>query len=206
MNDVLKDVLALSIEPLQELFDLVVKEAARVKIELDIPDRNGKFNTNIDKFIEAIPKERFEGTATYLKYIQSVSKNRIKLGLTEEDVEADFEVFIKRLKKLPRITRQVYSFLLDRGEWNSTQRYMNTDVFDRICSFPDKHGEIRMLSEYGFLIHRPIEEYGDQPIFQIETVKDAFSPNFTFDLLRFMKKKSLSSDKVVVSLDFSDFK
>lgn len=206
INDLLKDVLALAIEPLKELYDLVIKEVARVKIELEIPDRNGKFNTNIDKFIEAIPKERFEGAATYLKYIQSVSRSRTTLDLTEEDVEADFKDFIKRLKKLPRITRQVYSFLLDRGEWNSTQRYMNTDVFDRICSFPDKHGEIRILGEYGFLIHRPIEEFGDQPIFQIETVKDGFSPNFTFDILRFIKKKSISLDKVVVSLDFSDFK
>jgi hypothetical protein len=206
VNDLLKDVLALQIEPLKALYDLVVREVARVKIELEIPDRNGKFNTNIDKFIEAIPKEQFEGVATYLSYVKSVSKSRITKDLTEEDVEQDFKDFIKRLKKLPRITRQVYSFLLSRGEWNNYQRYMNADVFDRICSFPDKQGEMRILSEYGFVIHRPIEEYGEQPIFQIETVRDSLSENFTAHLLRFIKKNSIGLDKVVVSLNFSDFK
>jgi hypothetical protein len=205
VDDLLRDILGLPIDKLQEVFDRVTRDVARVKIELEIPDKNGKFQTNIDQYIEAIPRERFDGAASYLKYIQSVSKNRVTLDLTEEDVEQDFKDFIKRLKKLPRITRQVYSFLLRRGEWDRNQRYMNTDVFERILTFPDKQGEVRILTEYGFLIYKPIEEDGDEPIFKIETVKDGYSPNFTLDLMRFMKAKSIDLDKVVVSLDFSDF-
>lgn len=206
VDDLLKDILGLPIQRLQQIYDLVTKEVARVKIELEIPDQNGKFYTNVDKYIEAIPRERFEGIDTYLSFIKSVTKSKRTLELTEQEVEEDFKEFIKKLKKLPRITRQFYSFMLERGEWQGAQKYMNTDYFERVCSLPDKHGEVRLLSEYGLLVHRAAEEYGEQSIFLIESVRDGFSANFTHDIMRFMKKKSIALDKVVVSLDFSDFK
>ena len=66
-GDVLKKVLSLPIDRLQDLHDLVSKEVSRVKIELEVPDKNGKYQTNIDSCIEEIPRARFDGVAKYYK-------------------------------------------------------------------------------------------------------------------------------------------
>lgn len=71
-GDVLKKVLSLPIDRLQDLHDLVSKEVARVKIELEVPDKNGKYQTNLDTFIEEIPRARFDGVAKYYKYLNGL--------------------------------------------------------------------------------------------------------------------------------------
>jgi hypothetical protein len=60
VNDVLNKVMHLDLAKLQILSELVSKEVARVTIELEIPDKNGKYETNIEKYIEKIPKEIFK--------------------------------------------------------------------------------------------------------------------------------------------------
>lgn len=103
IQDVLKAVLSLPIDRLQQLFDLVNKEVARVKIELEVPDKTGKYQTNIDSYIEQIPRERFEGIGTYYKFLKQQNSD---YEVSQQDVEKDFKKFIKSLKKLPRISRQ----------------------------------------------------------------------------------------------------
>ena len=202
INDLLKKVLSLPIERLQKLFDLVTREVARVKIELEIPDQNGEFHTNIDKYIEKIPKERFEGISAYLKFQKDENE---EYDLAEEKVQKDFKKFIKTLRKLPRITRQFYAFLLERGEWKDTDRYMNADLFDRICTFPDKKGELRLLEEHDLCWFREPDDHGKSGTLQIQTVVRANSDYFTYEFLDFIEQKSINLEKVIVSLDFSDF-
>lgn len=88
IGDVLKSVLSLPIDRLQELFDLVSKEVARVKIELEVPDKNGKYQTNIDSYIEQIPRERFDGIGTYYKFLKQKDAD---YEVSEQDVEKDFK-------------------------------------------------------------------------------------------------------------------
>lgn len=133
VDDVLKKIMSLPIERLQSLYDLVSKEVARVKIELEIPDKNGKYQTNIDSYIEQIPREQFNGIAAYYELLNEEEE----YDISQEDVTKDFKKLIKSLKKLPRISRQFYVFLLNRGEWDGTSRFINADYLDRICCFPD---------------------------------------------------------------------
>lgn len=206
-GDVLKKVLSLPIVRLQDLHDLVSKEVARVKIELEAPDKSGKYQTNIDSYIEQIPRERFEGISTYYQWLTSESeKQSSSYDVSEEDVGKDFKKFIKTLKKLPRISRQFYAFLLQRGEWKDTSRFINADYLQRVCSFPDMDGELRLLATADLCCWLEPDEHGESANWRISTVSRAKSYEFSWEFLDYVKQKKLSLEKIVVSLDFSDFK
>jgi hypothetical protein len=202
INDLLKKVLSLPIDRLQLLFELVTKEVARVKVELEVPDQNGKYQTNIEKFIENVPREHFEGVGRYIAFQKDENP---EFELTEIQVTKDFQAFIRVLKRLPRITRQFYAFMLERSEWHDTNKYMNADYFERICTFPDKAGELRLLGEHNLCWLREPDDYDKSATFRVETYTKAKSDYFTFELLEFIGKNSISLEKVIVSLDFSDF-
>lgn len=206
-GDVLKKVLSLPIGLLQDLHDLVSKEVARVKIELEVPDKSGKYQTNIDSYIEQIPRERFEGVSTYYQWLTAESeKQSSSYDVSEEDVGKDFKRFIKTLKKLPRISRQFYVFLLQRGEWKDTNRFINADYLQRVCSFPDMDGELRLLTTADLCWRQEPDEHGESATWRISTVPRAKSYEFSWEFLDYVKQKKLSLEKIVVSLDFSDFK
>ncbi len=207
IQDVLKLVLSLPIDRLQQLFDMVNKEVARVKIELEVPDKNGKYQTNIDSYIEQIPRERFEGIGSYYKHLlEMAEREKSSYDVSEEDVGKDFKKIIKKLKSLPRISRQFYAFLLDRGEWHDTNRFINADYLDRICKFPDMEGELRLLTTADLCWWQEPDEHGQSATWRIATVQRSKSYEFTWEFMDFLKQKKVSLEKVIVSLDFSDFK
>ncbi|BCL91500.1 SMEK domain-containing protein [Ralstonia pseudosolanacearum] len=203
IGDVLKKVLSLPIEQLQSLHDLVSKEVARVKIELEVPDKQGKFQTNIDAFIEQIPRERFEGIGTYYKFLKQQDAD---YEVSQQDVERDFKKFIKNLKRLPRVSRQFYSFLLQRSDLDGTSYSINVDKLKRICSYPDMDGELRLLMEQNFCWLNEAEDWDKSATWGVGTISGAKSYEITWEFQEFIKQKKLSVEKIVVSLDFSDFK
>lgn len=207
IGDVLRTVLSLPIDRLQNLFDLVSKEVARVKIELEIPDKNGKYQTNIDTYIEQIPRERFEGVGSYYKcLLDAAERDGVCYDVSEEDVEKDFKKFIKKLKGLQRISRQFYAFLFERGEWEGTNRFINADYLQRVCSFPDMEGELRLLSGSDLCWLQEPDEHGKSAIWRIAMLPRSKTYEFPWEFIDFLKQKKISLEKVVVNLDFSDFK
>jgi hypothetical protein len=207
VDDVLKKVMSLPIDRLQTLFELVSKEVARVKIELEVPDKQGKYQTNIDSFIEEIPRERFEGISAYYEHLLAAAElAKDSYDVSKEDVGKDFKKFIKKLKGLPRVSRQFYSFLLNRGEWDETSKFINEDYLKRICSFPDMDGELRLLIAADLCWWQEPVDHGQSATWRIATVTRSKSYEFTWEFLDFIKQKNLSLEKVIVSLDFSDFK
>lgn len=207
VDDLLKRILGLPLDKLQELHVYITREVARVKIELEVPDQNGQYQTNIDRYIEALPKESFEGVSSYHKFHAKKSE---PYGQTEDETEADFSKFIKVLKKLPRITRQFYAFLLERGEWDDrgrgTNRYINEDHLKRICKLPDMDGELRLLGEQGLCWWCEPDDHGESATWRINAHKGAESEYFIYEFLEYVRKKDLNLAKAIVSLDFSDFK
>jgi hypothetical protein len=207
IGDVLKRVLSLPIDRLQQLHDLVTKEVARVKIELEVPDKNGKYQTNIDSYIEQIPREQFEGISGYFNFLKAEAKKQSgTYDVSEADVEKDFKKLIKSLKKLPRISRQFYAFLLQRGEWQDTDCFINADYLDRVCKFPDMQGELRLLKTANLCWFQEPDEHGESGTWRISMVHKSKSYEFTWEFMDFVKQKKLNLEKIVVSLDFSDFK
>lgn len=202
VNNVLNEVMYLEIDKLQSLSELISKELARVKIELEIPDKDGKYQTNIDKYVENIPKARFSGVSGYFDFHSSKTE---PFDPTKEEVELDFKLLIKTLKKLPRITRQFYAMIYSRSEWSDTEKYINEDYLKRICSFPDMEGELRLLAEAGLCWWSEPDDYGQSATFQIRFPTKANSDYFSFEFNEFVEANNLSLENVLVTLDFSGF-
>lgn len=206
-GDVLKKVLSLPIDRLQTLHELVSKNVARVKIELEVPDKNGKFQTNIDSYIEQIPRETFEGVVSYHRFqVEQARAESADYGASLEVVTKDFKKFIKNLKSLPRITRQFYCFLLQRSEWKGTEKFINADYLTRICTFPDMDGELRLLQSANLCWWQEPDEHGESAKFFLSTMPKAKNQEFTYEFLNFIENKNVSLEKALVTLDFSDFK
>ena len=203
IDDLLKKILGLPLDKLQVLHTYITREVARVKIELEVPDQNGQYQTNLDKYIEAIPKESFEGVSAYYKFHKGKDE---PYDYTEDQVVGDFKKFIRILKRLPRITRQFYSFLLERGKWDGTNRFINEDYLKNICTFPSMEGELRLLGEQNLCWWCEPDDHGESATWRINTHKDAESEYFTYEFLEYVRKNKLSLNKAIVSLDFSDFK
>lgn len=202
VNNVLNEVMYLEIDKLQSLSEIISKELARVKIELEIPDQDGKYQTNIDKYVENIPKARFSGVSAYFDFHSSRNES---FEPTKEEVELDFKLLIKTLKKLPRITRQFYAMIYSRSEWSDTEKYINQDYLKRICSFPDMEGELRLLDEAGLCWWSEPDDYGQSATFQIRFPAKAKSDYFSFEFNEFVEANNLSLENVLVTLDLSGF-
>lgn len=202
VNDVLNKVMYLEIDKLQSLSELISKELARVKIELEIPDKNGVYQTNIDKYVEKIPKASFSGISAYFTFHTSKSE---PFDPSIEDVEHDFKLLIKTLKKLPRITRQFYAMIYSRSNWKDTEKYINEDYLKRIYSFPDMEGELKLLDEAGLCSWCEPDDYGQSATFQIRFPLKAKSDYFSFEFNEFVEVNNLNLQNTLVTLDFSAF-
>lgn len=202
VNDVLNKVMHLELDKLQRLNELISKEVARVTIELEIPDENGRYQTNIDKYIEKIPKERFNGISAYFQFHSTKAE---EFDLTEEDVLHDIKLLIKTLKKLPRITRQFFAFIFSRGKWNDSGKYINQDYLERICTFPSMKGELRLLEDAGLCWWLEPDDHRQSANLHISFPQKAKSGYFAFEFSEFLKAKRISLENVLVTLDFSSF-
>jgi len=202
VNDVLKEVMHLELYKLQSLSELISKEVARITIELEIPDKNGKYQTSLDKFIEEIPKEKFNGISAYHKYHSQKSN---PFNLTEKQASDDISLLIAKLKKLPRITREFLAFMYSRGEWDDTEKCINADYLERICTFPDKEGEYRLLKDAGLCWLQPPDEPGESGTFEIRFPTKVKNSYFLLEFDEFVEVKKINLEKVLVTLDFSDF-
>jgi hypothetical protein len=113
ITDLCKRTLDVPLVRLEELYQFVRSEVARVTIELETPDAEGKFPTSISDYMESIPTPRL---SNFQRYREFHLKQHPEYDLKLEDVQSDFSELIDRLRRLPRITREFYTMLLERRD------------------------------------------------------------------------------------------
>lgn len=195
----------LQIDVLQSVYNYVRTELARVKIELEIPDADGKYPTNIADYIESVSKAQMSDLLKFNRFLEEAG-----LG---ESVEKTREVFAKlatNLAKLPRITREFLAVMVERRETEHRRGIgggdhveINADKLDRISRYPDRHGELRVLGAYSFV-------YLDEPSHRGESAYWRISfpgtPSvFTLLFLEYAETNNIALNRPLVSLDFSGF-
>lgn len=207
INTLCKKILDLPLNTLQEIYEYVKREVARVKIELEIPTPDGNFSTSMASYVESIPKPTLSDLSTFYAYNQ---KNYEDCEVTIEDLRTDFTIFSKEVAKLPRITREFLAFLLERRDveqktvcgWSSYVRF-NYDRLKRICRYPDLDGELRLVSDHGMADFNEPDESGESPYIRVFAKNT--SETFLADFIDFIDAKKIGYQKPVVNLDFSMF-
>lgn len=204
-NDICKRILSLSIDELKDLASYVSKETRRVRIELEIPDENGQFTTNIDHLIEALPKPKLSEATAMRVFLQA------KHGIADADMGENIEKVAltelsKRLSKLPRWTREVFKFLVQyRDEWSSDEFFTISDPkIRRIYRGDDIDGDLMLLSEAGLL---NFNEAGHEREIDFWSIHFPGSKNFQFhySFIDYVTECGIDLRKPLVVLDFSDF-
>lgn len=208
IDDLCKKVFDLSLGRLEKLHNYVTAEFDRVKTLLVIPDIEGHFPSTVSDYIEKPPSPNLGKFDKYYQFHQS--KHR-EFELTPQEVWNDFERLSQELLQLPRSTREFYAFLLERKDPNSRRHVLGAtpsfsfsyDRLLKICSYPDIQGEIRLLSESGFVDFNDPDYRTDSLYLRIFVVSE--SDNFLFDLVEYIEENKIDYHRPIVNLDFSDF-
>ena len=190
----------LQIDVLQSLYNHVRSELARVRIDLEVPDSDGNYPTNIANFIEAIPKSRISDLTKYNCFLKDA-------GWDEETVEETrktFAAFSGQLARLPRITREFLAIMIERRETRDSDRVeINADKLQRISRYPDQEGELRILQNYGFIWADEPDQPGESYHWRI--VFPGTPSQFKLAFLNYLETNKIPLNKPLVSLDFSAF-
>lgn len=202
IHDLGKRCMDLTVDVLQLIYNHVHSELARIKIELEIPDTDGKYPTTLADFIEAIPKPQMSDLIKFNKLLE------------EEGVEEDlattqnaFAAFSVALAKLPRITREFLVMLIERREIDrkhgNSRIEINADKLARISRYPDNAGELRVLDAYGFVWLDEPDEAGESAHWRV--ILPGLSPEQRLLLLQYMEANGIPLSRPLVALDFSAF-
>ncbi|MBY2941845.1 SMEK domain-containing protein [Rhizobium leguminosarum] len=206
MDDLCKLCMDLPLETLHRLYAYVRAEVTKVKIDLEIPDSDGIYPTNISDYIEALPKPRFSKSRLFNSHLK-------KAGYEEKRAStlATLQKFSNDLSKLPRMTREFFVVMIERRERDERRRLgedahikINFDALERIASrHPDLKGELRLLQNYDFASLDEATDF-DQSSHWILKIPGV-SSDYLVELVKFAETNNVSLSKALVSLDFGQF-
>lgn len=201
-NDVCARIVGLPIDVLQDLSRYVARETRRVRIELEIPDEDGSFPTSIEHLMEAIPSPKLSKANKMAAHFQEIGEDFDKQA-AEDAIQELSEV----LKTLPRLTREVFRFLLERRDQNTSgfgDAYrISIPKLVRIYRGDDLEGDLALLIEARLIDWNEPDNPGEAAYWRIYFPGN--NDNFHLDFLAYTEQKEINLNKPIVSLDFSDF-
>lgn len=212
ITDLSKKIVSLPLDRLKDLDDYVRSEEARIQIELEVPNSEGEYPTSFRDFAESIPKQKICGIDCLFEHLTEVESEYKKYEQsTKERLNKDLKSFVRRLKKLPRITRQFYVYLLENLETREPEGMYNTyevnlEVIKRKTSrYSNLDGELSILESYGFIRVPSHNERARRYESLMLTIKNhGESSTFLTELLGFSEEKEIGIRKLIVNFDFSD--
>ncbi len=212
VRDLCRRALDLPIDKLQQLHMLIRTNVAKVLIDLEVPDPDtGKFPTSgFDKW-EAKPDAKIGDGKRFAKW----HKDEIGVPLSAEDVvklQNDLTKLGRRLRRLPRVTREFLIMLFERRSPRKSKRFEDPyksipiDLVEREYRGPKEEvrAELGLLENEGFIAIDTdnTHEYGPPEIgMRIPADMDELSLSF----LDYVKAKNLSLRVVLGQVDLSEF-
>ena len=199
VNDLLMAVVPLEIDQLRDLYEYVSKETLKIRAELEIPDENGRYKTTLVDVLEKRPRPQISDCVRFH------SCHAEELGHTAEQVRADIEKVSGYFQKLPRLTREFLTYMVEQGE------LQNSDVgwllsVDKLEKYTVGHagaeGDIRILREDGYIsITDPDDETGAR----YWRIKLRAKVDYLENILdEYVEAGHTAWQKMIVAVDFSD--
>ncbi|ELW9532218.1 SMEK domain-containing protein [Burkholderia cepacia] len=201
-NDVCKQIMTLPIDTLVDLASYISRETRRVRIELEIPDEDGKYPSNIDDLIESLPRPQLSNAGKMEAYFDGKG-----IPIEREQAEKAIAELSAKLAGLPRLTREVFKFLMERRDERTVGMFDSFRISDpklrRIYHGDDLDGDLALLTEAGLLSINEPDEPGEAYYWRIHFpgYKDHFHSNFA----DFARELGIDLRKPLVMLDFSSF-
>ena len=203
VNTLARYVVDLDIDRLQKVHEIVRKESARVRVELELPDEKGNYPTSgYDKWEQTAKPKLTQGEAFIAHQVelggeQLADKEIIAIG-------AGLAELAKRLSGLPRITREFLAMLYERCEQKTGYRpRLKVSYVKRVYRGDDLEGEIELL-KHADLIDIDADD-GRPGAAEISLYMPGRSDYLRDGFLEYVKAKGLSLRKVIGEADLSAF-
>jgi hypothetical protein len=210
LDNLARMTVSLQIEPLQKLHHLVRSEVARLKVELEVPNEEGKYPTSgYDKWEIRVKPKVGDGQA-FITYWQN--EHDVELNDREvEDVKKALRRLGRRLSRLPRITREFLVMLYERRDSARSRRFTDAQwahvLYSKVkreYQGGDLEGEFDILEHEEFVRIDGEDPYESGPPeigLHITTDSDDLAAGF----LEFVKDRDLSFRTVIGEADLSAF-
>lgn len=201
-NDVCIRIMSLKIETLIDLAEYVSRESRRVRIELEIPDEHGNFSTSIDHLIEVLAQPQLSNAAKMEAYFGAQN-----LPTDRNEMEQAIKELSTKLARLPRLTREVFKFLVERRDVRTVGTFDEFRISDpqlrRIYRGDDLDGDLSLLTEARLLSDNEPDERGEAWYWRLHF--PGARNNFHSLFIEYAEANNLGLRKPFVILDFSDF-
>jgi hypothetical protein len=182
-TDLAKQIVSLTFEELFLLNSVFEKEFPKVIVEIQIPDKDGKFPTSLSDKLEVVPDTMCTKGQRFLSEFP---------GHQFKDIENAF----KDLTKLPRVTRQFLEVLVTRGEVDDINYKLDYRELTRILHVPE-----REIGEEISILARKRLAFQPEPSDQDWDVKTNLSATLS-EIIDFAKNHGTLS-RILVALDFT---
>ncbi|WP_423203932.1 SMEK domain-containing protein [Pseudomonas kribbensis] len=207
LGDLIRKAFDLDLPQLQRLHKLVRSEVARLKVELEIPDEDGKYPTSGYDMWEASPQKKIGDGVQFSTFLTDE-----RLVPTEELKQTVYaiEELILALSRLPRITRE-FLVMLHNRRGTGSRRFKRDgweaalySTIQRLYQGNDLNGELEILEDAGFVEvnGEDPDEYGPVEI-GIRINGKVEKLNWVLNL--FAESKEIDLRKVIGEVDFSAF-
>lgn len=194
--------ISLPLDRLQAVHNIVRRDCARVRVELEVRNEEGRYPTMFEDYMEAVPVQRI-GTC---ESIVTFMRDEIRVEVDVADYLDGINSLVNKLKRLPRITRDVYGVLLmSFEEYDGVNPTLNYAVFKRKCRFSNLDDEFIILAEHGLAEIRQPDDHRiglDSPKIVIKGSHGRVD-GLIGELVEFLKSRNLPLHRMIVDLDFS---
>lgn len=207
VNTLARQVVALELVQLQKLHSFVRKSVVQLKVDLEVPDKDGNYPTSGYTLWEERKKPTM---GTGKPFIQYCSGGRDRFSKEEKrEIRAAIVDLSDRLAKTPRITREFLAMLCERRD-GPTKRSPDSShiLVERVlreCSSRKKE----MDAEMSLLEHVKIASLEKEDIDEVGApeIVMTFSDNeeLSLSFCGFVEEKGLSFRRVIGEIDFSEF-
>ncbi len=196
-EEICRIAMGLPVEKLKELHDFVTSNHLRVRVEFEIPDKDGFFPTSLR--LESIPTPQIGNAKSFIRWL--TNEETIKYRETLEDIQT----LASTLSALPRITREFLAYLILHRERSQDDEklYVDDIKLERLTENYDAPGDLGLL-ERAQLIHIPDQDnyYDDDRVRRSVDIR--IGDGILVYLVKFLEEKELPLNKALVVLDFSD--
>ncbi|RXM43912.1 hypothetical protein [Flavobacterium sp. YO12] len=180
----LRDIISLDFKDIHAIYNFIKEEIQSVVIELEVSRTNGSYPTSLLTHREISPETRAINA-------QKILREEEFSELTLEKINGYFS----QLAAITRVTREIYFFIIDEGEYNSDTFCIYQDEAIRKLNInPKKLREELTILERKNLIYS-VDEEDPKIILKI------IEPDIAF-MLSYIKE-NLDLHKIIVNLDFT---
>ncbi|WP_413499834.1 SMEK domain-containing protein [Buttiauxella gaviniae] len=211
ITDLSRKVVGLPVNRISNIHKIIQEQTARIKIEMQVPDELGNYETSSYDKWEEQPKPVIGDGSKFCDFIvkeihwdhNPLSANQIKA------LQDNINQVVNRLYSLPRVTREFYAVLHERSVHMNERFSDHRSIYLSVVlkTYPDAQDELDLLSAHKLIVIDHENDTGEEkrPIEIGMQITELEGEEFDLYFNDFITQSSMSFRTVLGKVDFSDF-